>query len=67
MDRARMRNRALGYLRTALNQANADFRTGQWECIEGILQNKRQLVVQKTGWGKSMVYFLGARLLRDQG
>ncbi len=62
-----MRNRALGYLRTALNQANADFRTGQWECIEGILQNKRQLVVQKTGWGKSMVYFLGARLLRDQG
>ena len=30
------------------------------------MQNQRQLVVQRTGWGKSMVYFLGTRLLRDQ-
>jgi len=54
-------------LRTALANPAADFRVGQWECIEGILRNQRQLVVQKTGWGKSMVYFLGTRLLRDQG
>jgi ATP-dependent DNA helicase RecQ len=62
-----MRDRALKYLRVVLDRTDADFRPGQWECIEGVLLNKRQLVVQKTGWGKSMVYFLGARLLRDQG
>ncbi len=58
---------ALTYLRKALANPAADFRAGQWECIEGILKSQRQLVVQKTGWGKSMVYFLGTRLLRDQG
>ncbi len=62
-----MREQALRYLRTALENPSADFRVGQWECIEGVISNQRQLVVQKTGWGKSMVYFLGTRLLRDQG
>lgn len=62
-----MRDAALKYLRIALDRPDADFRPGQWESIDGILQNRRQLVVQKTGWGKSMVYFLGTRLLRDQG
>ena len=62
-----MRARGLELLRTALANPGAEFRPGQWECIEGILRSQRQLVVQKTGWGKSMVYFLGTRLLRDQG
>ena len=62
-----MRGKATAYLQTALANPTADFRPGQWECIEGILKSERQLVVQKTGWGKSMVYFLGTRLLRDQG
>ncbi|MDP2884716.1 MAG: RecQ family ATP-dependent DNA helicase [Ignavibacteria bacterium] len=62
-----MRERALQYLRTALLDPNAEFRPGQWGCIEGVIENKRQLVVEKTGWGKSMVYFLGTRLQRDQG
>src|SRR5258706_3790860 len=62
-----IRERALGYLRAALANPDAEFRTGQWECIDGVIKNQRQLVVQKTGWGKSMVYFLGTRLLRDQG
>ena len=62
-----MRDRAIELLRTALANPAADFRPGQWECIDAILRNQRQLVVQKTGWGKSMVYFLGTRLLRDQG
>ena len=48
------RLRALTYLRTALANSAADFRAGQWECIEGILRSQRQLVVQKTGGGKSM-------------
>ena len=54
-----MRDAALQLLRRALDNPAADFRPGQWECIEGILRSQRQLVVQKTGWGKSMVYFLG--------
>ena len=62
-----MKNRALTYLRTALERPDADFRAGQWECIEGVMRRQRQLVVEKTGWGKSMVYFLGTRLLRDEG
>ena len=49
-----MRDIALELLRTALANPAADFRAGQWKCIEGILKNQRQLVVQKAGWGKSM-------------
>jgi ATP-dependent DNA helicase RecQ len=62
-----VRDRARVYLRTALGRPDADFRPGQWEGIEGILQRKRLLVVERTGWGKSMVYFLATRLLRDSG
>lgn len=46
----------------------ADFRDGQWEAIETIVcKKKKTLVVQRTGWGKSIVYFLATRILRDQG
>jgi len=31
------------------------------------LEKRRLLVVQRTGWGKSMVYFLATRLLREKG
>jgi ATP-dependent DNA helicase RecQ len=59
---------ALELLRQALNNPTADFRDGQWEAIEGLVErNARMLVVQRTGWGKSIVYFLATRLLRDQG
>jgi len=45
-----------------------DFRPGQWEAIEAVAINKqRALVVQRTGWGKSLVYFLATKLLREQG
>lgn len=50
-----MREETTAYLRTALANPTADFRPGQWECIDGILRSQRQLVVQKTGWGKRMV------------
>ncbi|MGV0107073.1 ATP-dependent DNA helicase RecQ [Nostoc sp. DSM 114160] len=44
------------------------FALGQWEAIEELLQQRsRLLVVQRTGWGKSLVYFLATRLLRDRG
>ncbi len=44
------------------------FRPGQLEAIQVItVQKGRALVVQRTGWGKSLVYFLATKLLRDQG
>src|ERR1039458_1325603 len=46
----------------------AEFRDGQWEAIDlAANQRRRLLVVQRTGWGKSVVYFLAAKLLRDAG
>ena len=51
----------------ALYGEDAAFREGQYEAIEATLTHHRTLVVQKTGWGKSMVYFVCTKLLRDQG
>lgn len=62
-----MQQQALDLLRRALDHPQAVFRDGQWQSIQGLLQRKRILVVQRTGWGKSVVYFLATRLLRDQG
>jgi len=56
-----------GGSRWPLNRSDADFHEGQWESIEHLLAHRRVLVVQRTGWGKSMVYFLATRLIRDQG
>ena len=46
---------------------DAKFREGQYEAIVATLKNKRTLVVQKTGWGKSLVYFISTKVLRDMG
>ena len=62
-----MKERALQFLRTALGRSDAVFRAGQWESVEMLLNRRRLLVVERTGWGKSMVYFLATRLLRDEG
>jgi len=55
------------WLQEAVGDTEVDFRPGQWEAIDAVV-NRRQslLVVEKTGWGKSIVYFLSARLLRQQ-
>ncbi len=46
----------------------AQFRPGQWEAISALVdEQQRALVVQRTGWGKSMVYFIATRLLRSRG
>lgn len=45
---------------------NAEFREGQKEAIEAVVNGKRTLVVQKTGWGKSLVYFLATKLLKER-
>ncbi len=42
------------------------FRDGQWEAIESLVERRaRVLVVQRTGSGKSAVYFVATRLLCD--
>ncbi len=47
---------------------DASFREGQWEAISEVaIDRGRLLVVQRTGWGKSLVYLLSTRLLRDDG
>src|SRR6195256_1428439 len=46
----------------------ACLRDDQWTAIEALVVQRRQaLVVQRTGWGKSAVYFIAAKLLRDAG
>ena len=62
-----MFSHALDLLRQMLGK-QADFRPGQWEAIETVAARRgRALVVQRTGWGKSLVYFLATKLLREQG
>jgi ATP-dependent DNA helicase RecQ len=61
-------NRGLELLRLGSNIATARFREGQEEAIHHVVENKgRLLVVQKTGWGKSFVYFIATKLLRESG
>ena len=55
-------------LRTAVGNSEAQFREGQWEAIDAIANHRQKiLVVQRTGWGKSLVYFISTRILRDRG
>lgn len=46
--------------------AQTSFRDGQYEAIEATMTNNRTLVVQRTGWGKSLVYFVCTKLMREQ-
>ncbi|MAT04412.1 MAG: ATP-dependent DNA helicase RecG [Acidimicrobiaceae bacterium] len=58
----------LDALRKLTGRADASFRDGQREAISALVDDRsRVLVVQRTGWGKSAVYFLTTRLLREQG
>ncbi|MHC4409398.1 MAG: DEAD/DEAH box helicase, partial [Planctomycetota bacterium] len=62
-----MRDRAHNLLCQALGP-DAAFRDGQLDALEAIVERKeRLLLVQRTGWGKSVVYFLATRMLRDAG
>ncbi|MET7452350.1 RecQ family ATP-dependent DNA helicase [Streptomyces sp. NPDC005574] len=47
---------------------SARLREDQWRAIEALVADKRRaLVVQRTGWGKSAVYFVATALLREHG
>lgn len=62
------KDRALNLLRRSLNNSSAQFRDGQWEAIDSLVNEKKKLlVVERTGWGKSSVYFISTKILRDQG
>ena len=61
-------DRALELLKKGSNRSNAKFREGQEEAIRHVVNGLgRLLVVQKTGWGKSFVYFIATKLLREAG
>ena len=59
--------RALDLLRLSTGE-HAEFREGQESAIRHVVEGRgRLLVVQKTGWGKSSVYFIATKLLREAG
>ncbi|MBO9553182.1 RecQ family ATP-dependent DNA helicase [Cellulomonas sp.] len=59
---------ALTVLRRLVGDPAAVFHDGQLEAIEALVDDRRRaLVVQRTGWGKSAVYFVATMLLRERG
>ncbi|RKS17180.1 RecQ-like ATP-dependent DNA helicase [Arthrobacter sp. AG1021] len=59
---------ATAKLRALVRNPDAQFHDGQFEAISALVaQRRRALVVQRTGWGKSAVYFIASLLLREQG
>lgn len=62
------RHEAETLLQTAVGDPAALFREGQWEAIDALVNHRQKLmVIQRTGWGKSSVYFISTRILRDRG
>jgi ATP-dependent DNA helicase RecQ len=56
------------HLRALVGRDDARLRDDQWSAIEAlVVQRRRSLVVQRTGWGKSAVYFVATLLLRSAG
>ena len=59
---------ATAVLRQLVGRDDVTFRDGQLEAIEALVGGgRRVLVVQRTGWGKSAVYFVASRLQRAKG
>ena len=67
-EQAGTRPLACELLRKLTGCEDAVFRDGQYEAIEALVVHRRRaLVVQRTGWGKSAVYFIAALLQRRAG
>nr|WP_026152171.1 RecQ family ATP-dependent DNA helicase [Actinopolyspora halophila] len=67
MDEQALREMAEQHLR-ALAGPDAALREDQWSAVRAlVLDRRRALVVQRTGWGKSAVYFVATALLRELG
>jgi len=68
LDDAATHRAALAALHELVGRDDVSFHDGQFEAIEALVEGKRRaLVVQRTGWGKSAVYFVATLLLRRQG
>ncbi len=68
VDRDAVRRDAEGVLRALVGRDDARLHEDQWQAVEALAIDKRRaLVVQRTGWGKSAVYFTATLLLRSQG
>jgi ATP-dependent DNA helicase RecQ len=66
-DAGELRQRAEACLRSLAGD-HARLREDQWTAIHAlVLGHRRALVVQRTGWGKSAVYFVATALLRERG
>ncbi|NYI44609.1 ATP-dependent DNA helicase RecQ [Nocardioides aromaticivorans] len=62
------RDRAEEHLRALVGRPDARLYDDQWAAIAALVVDRRRaLVVQRTGWGKSAVYFVATLLLREQG
>src|ERR1700759_4890171 len=67
MTDEKLRSEAERHLR-ALAGEHARLREDQWTAIRALVaERRRALVVQRTGWGKSAVYFIAPALLRARG
>ncbi|WP_182525181.1 RecQ family ATP-dependent DNA helicase [Nocardioides dongkuii] len=63
-----VRRQAEAHLRALVGRDDAVLREDQWAAIEALaVHRRRSLVVQRTGWGKSAVYFVATLLLRAGG
>jgi ATP-dependent DNA helicase RecQ len=63
-----LREQAEEALRALVGRDDARLRDDQWRAIEALVAfRRRALVVQRTGWGKSAVYFVATSLLRARG
>jgi len=68
MTETDLANEATAALRQLVGDPLAEFRDGQLEAINALVADRRRvLVVQRTGWGKSAVYFVTTALLRARG
>ncbi|GLY77932.1 RecQ family ATP-dependent DNA helicase [Actinoallomurus iriomotensis] len=66
-DDIELRQRAETRLRELAGE-HARLREDQWTAIRAlVVERRRALVVQRTGWGKSAVYFVATSLLRERG
>ncbi|PUE66628.1 RecQ family ATP-dependent DNA helicase [Arcobacter caeni] len=62
------KEKAQQYLKDSLQNQSVDFKEDQFKAIDSVVnQRKKVLVVQKTGWGKSIVYFIATKYLREEG
>jgi len=63
-----VREQAESALRRLVGRPDATLHDDQWTAIEALVVDRRRaLVVQRTGWGKSAVYFVATALLRAAG